>query len=49
MDYLKQHDWPAMQGRRILVVDDSREIASLIKDILCDGYVGPREIRRVYS
>jgi two-component system OmpR family response regulator len=36
MNHFTQHDELLMAGRRILVVDDSREIASLIEDILCD-------------
>jgi DNA-binding response OmpR family regulator len=35
MDHLTQHDWVIMSGRKILVVDDSRDITSLIEDILC--------------
>jgi len=30
------HEWLIMEGRRILVVDDSKDITSLIEDILCD-------------
>jgi len=38
MDHLTQHDWLILSGRRILVVDDSPEITSLVEDILCaDG------------
>ncbi|MDP6633267.1 MAG: response regulator [Phycisphaerae bacterium] len=38
MDRFAQHDCLVMAGRRILVVDDSREIVSVIEDILrADG------------
>lgn len=36
MEHLTQHDWVILAGRKILVVDDSREITSLVADILGD-------------
>ena len=46
IDHVAQHDGLLMAGRRILVVDDSREIAFLIEDILCDDGA---EVRTAHS
>ena len=37
MVHSTQHDWLMLAGRKILVVDDSREITSLVGDILGDA------------